>query len=238
VSDDGTVRRDTVSAGRWTARGVVKVTGDAAVVDGSLDGSVTVGGKLTGSTVRYHGTLDVEGAVEVRERFGGSGSFRAGATLHAGEADLQGSVRVTGATTVDRSLTVRGSLSTTSIRAAAVDVEGEVHVSGPTEAGSVSTHLADDSEFGVVRASTVRLRAKVPNLVEKVLGRRLAVHVERVEADTVELEAVDVDFVRSPQITLGRNAHVTEYEGTIVRQHPSSRVGFESKSPPPYGLTR
>jgi len=62
--------------------------------------------------------------------------------------------------------------------------------------------------------------------------------VDRIEAESVKLEGVKVAFVRAPQVILGRGCHVTEVDGTIVRRHPSSHVGPESRSLPPYGLRR
>jgi cytoskeletal protein CcmA (bactofilin family) len=216
----------------------VKVTRDVRLSEGTLEGTVSVGGQLSATTARYRGMLEVEGAVEVREKLSGTGSLLIGSTLHAGEADLKGSARAAGAVTVDRSLSVRGSFSAPSLTTGLLELAGDARIPGETSAGAVSARLGGDSSFGTIRARSVALRVKVPNLVEKVLGRRITVTVVRVEAESAELEAVDVKFVRSPRITLGRHAHVTEYEGTIVRRHPTSRVGFESKSPPPYGLTR
>ncbi|MGP8158330.1 MAG: hypothetical protein ACLPWO_01770 [Thermoplasmata archaeon] len=238
IRDYGTVRKESVDADRWTARGTVKVTGDVQLGTGELDGTVSLGGKLSATGLRFRGTLDVGGAVDVAGTFTGSGSLRAGATLHAGDADLKGTARMLGATSVDRALTVRGSLVTPSLTVGSLDLHGEAQVAGNLVGTSVSARLTADSALRSVRARSVTLRAKLPNLVEKVLGRRVTVTVQRVDADTVDLEGVDVEFVHAPQITLGRGAHVTEYEGTIVRRHPSSRVGFESKSRPPYGLWR
>jgi hypothetical protein len=188
--------------------------------------------------VHYRGTLDVDGPVEASGAFTGVGALTLGATLHAGSADLEGTAKVVGAVTVDRGLDVRGSLSAPAVTVGELDLEGEAHVPGALVGNSLSARLKEDSNFGTVKAHAVRLRGKPPNLVEKIFFRTLSVTVERIEADTAELEGVDVGFVRAPQITLGRNAHVTEYEGTIVKRHPTSRVGYESKSRPPYGLRR
>jgi len=238
IRDQGTIRRDSVDASRWTARGTVKVTGDVSVGQAALEGSVAIGGKLTAAAFGSHGALEVEGTVEVSGAFAASGQLRAAQTLHAGEADLRGVSHVLGAVSVDQDLTVRGSLSAPSLSFGTLRLDGDAQVPGDLVGRSVSAHFTNPSALGTVRAPTVSLRAKVPNLVEKVLGRQMSVTVRRVEADTVELEGVDVKFVRAPQISLGRAAHLTEYEGTIVRRHPSSRVGFESRSPPPYGLSR
>jgi len=238
VRDAGTVRRDSVDADRWTARGTVKVTGDVNVGAAQLEGKVSVGGKLTAGAFRCRGALEVEGPVDVAGTFHSTGGLRAASTLHALEADLRGELQVIGAVSVDRALTVHGSLSAPSLAVGSLALEGEAHIPGDVTGTSVSAHFTHDSVLWTIRAQSVALRAKIPNLVEKVLGRPMAVTVRRVEADTVDLEGVDVKFVRSPKITLGRDAHITEFEGTIVRRHPSSRVGFESRSPRPYGLWR
>lgn len=238
VRDVGAVRKDSVAIERWAAHGVVKVTGDVRVGDGSLDGTATVGGAVSAGSLRYRGTVGVSGAVDVRDRLVGSGAFRAALTLHAGEADLKGTVRTVGGVSVDRTLRVRGTLECPSLAVGRLDLEGQAAVPGDTTAPAVTAHLLTSSAFGTIRAHTVSLRAKIPNLVEKILSRDVEVTVDRIEAEAVELEAVDVGFVRAPEISLGRNAHVTQYEGTIVRRHRTSRVGFESRSPPPYGLSR
>ncbi|MGP8075585.1 MAG: hypothetical protein ACLP8Y_02455 [Thermoplasmata archaeon] len=238
VRDVGTVRRDSVYAGRWTARGTVKVTGDVDVTAAQLEGTVSIAGKLTAGAFRSRGALEVEGPVDVRGMLDSSGGLHAASTVHAVEANLRGEVLAIGAVSVDGMLTSRGSLTAPSLSVGELTLEGEAQIPGDIVATTVTAHFKRDSVLWAVRARSVLLRAKIPNLVEKVLGRQMAVTIRRVEADTVDLEGVDVKFVRSPKITLGRDAHVTEYEGTIVRRHPSSRVGFESRSRRPYGLWR
>ena len=238
LHDSGTIHRDSVDADRWVANGLVKVTGDVHLGDGKFAGTVSIGGTLSAATVQYRGTLDVDGAVDANGSFAGSGALRSGATLHATTADLRGSVRVSGAVSVDRTLTVRGSVAAPSVSVGELDLEGEAHIPGDLIGTSVTARLKESSGFGRVRARSVVLHAKRPNLVDKVFFRTVSVKVARVEADSADLAGVDVKFVRAPQITLGPDAHVTEYEGTIVKRHPSSRLGFESKSPAPYGLRR
>lgn len=236
--DQGTTRRDSVAADRWTARGTAKVTGDVTVGDARFEGTVSVGGKVTATQLRSNGLLEVAGPVDVRGGFTATGEVKAAAALHAGEADLRGSVRIDGAVSVDRLLSSRGTLEVPSLAAGAVVVAGAVSIPGDLSAPSVVTRLTADSLFGTIRGTTVELRAKVPNLVEKVLLRHVTVTAQRIEADSVVIEGASVAFVRAPRITLGRGSHVTAYEGTVVARHPSARVGFESKSPPPYGLRR
>jgi hypothetical protein len=238
LSDSGTVRRDVVDAEAWSARGTIKVTGTVGVGAADLEGTVSVGGKLAANSLRTRGMLEVGGPVDVRDTVTGSGSLRGTGTFHAGDADLRGDIHFLGAATVDRTLSVRGSWASPSLAVGGLTLEGSAQVPGDLTGVQVTARFTEGSSLGQVLARAVRLRGRIPNLLEKVLGRRVTVTVRRVEAGEVELEGVDVNFVRAPKIVLGRDAHVTEYEGTIVRRHPTSRVGFESKSPPPYGLRR
>jgi len=238
LHDSGTVRKEFVNADRWFATGYVKVTGDVQVGQGKIDGTITIGGKLAASDLQYRGMVDILGTVDVIVGLAGSGSMRAEGALHAGTAEFKGTAQLDGPLTVDKGLSVHGSLSAPSAKVGELDLDGEAHIPGELVGDRVVAFLKESSSFGTVRARSVTLHGKPPNLVEKVFFRRVTVKVERVEADAADLESVDVYFVRAPQITLGRNAHVTEYEGTIVKRHPTSRVGFESKSAPPYGLRR
>lgn len=239
LEDVGTVRRDSVAADRWTVRGTAKVTGDARVREARFDGNVSIGGKLTAGGVTSRGALELGGPVDVTGRFETDGSLRAPSAVHAVDAELRGDSEVLGAVAIDRVLTVRGELRAPSLAVGALTLHGVANVPGEVTAFSVSARFTDDSSLGPVKAKTVEIRARLPNLVERFLpGRDRQFRVERVEADSVELEGVDVEFVRSPAISLGREAHITQYEGTIVRRHPTSRVGFESRSPRPYGLSR
>jgi len=238
LHDAGTLHRDAVDADRWVVNGLVKVTGEVHLGDGTLVGTVAIGGRLTATNLHYRGTVDVDGAVEATGNVTGSGALSTGATLHATTADLRGSVRVAGALTFERAGKVRGNLTCASAVVGELHLDGEAHIPGELGGVAITARLTEDSTLGTIRARSVVLRAKRPNLVDKVFFRTVTVMVERVEAETTELEGVDVAFVRSPKITLGPNAHVTEYEGAIVKRHPTSRVGFESKSPRPYGLRR
>jgi cytoskeletal protein CcmA (bactofilin family) len=238
IRDVTSALHDSVDAERWNARGAVKVTGDVHIGTGELEGNASVAGKLVASSLRSHGALDVEGPIEVSGMLSSAGTLHAGQALHAGDANLRGTSRVSGAVSVDRALSVRGHLIAPSIVAGTLSLDGVGEVPGQVTAGSVDLRLSTQSSFGTVVARSVTVHGKVPNLVEKVLGRQLSVTVRRIEADSVHLEGVDVAFVRAPLIHLGRDAHVTEYEGSIVERHSSSRVGFESRSPRPYGLRR
>jgi cytoskeletal protein CcmA (bactofilin family) len=238
LDDRGTTRRDTVRATRWSVSGTAKVAGDVRVGDATSRGTLSVGGTLSAGSFRARGTLDVEGPMDVRGPCTVRGSLRAGATVHAVDLDLEGVARCGGAVTVDRVASVEGTLEAPQVNAGALRLKGSARIPGAVHATEVTAELKETSVVGPITARVVRLHAKLPNLVDKALFHERVVSVDRIEAETVELEGVKAAFVRSPHILLGRGCHVTEVEGTIVRQHPSSHVGPESRSPRPYGLRR
>jgi cytoskeletal protein CcmA (bactofilin family) len=238
VQDRGVSRRDAVHALRWSTRGSVKVLGEVDVGQAKLAGTTAVGGAVSSDALRSTGTLDVGGTLEVVGALFSDGILRTRGPVHAGEAELRGTTHLLGDLRVDRGLTVHGSLIAPSVRAEGLIAEGELDVPGEISASHVDVRFRARSRVGGVVGATVRLTVRPPNPIEMVLGRELPVEVLRVEADSVELEGVDVRFVRAPEIVLGRDAHVTEFEGKIVRRHPSARVGPESRSPPPHGLSR
>lgn len=238
LDDRGTVRRDAVRAGRWSISGTAKVAGDVEVEEGRGRGQITVGGKVRAGVFLTHGTFDVTGLVEVRGLLRVRGTLRAAATVHAGDLTLAGIARSAGAVKVDRVASVVGTLDTPEVSAGAFRLKGVARIPGALRATEVSAELKETSRFGPVIAREVRIHGKPPNLVDKALFHDRVVSVERIEADSVDLEGVEVAFIRAPRIVLGRDCHVTEVEGTIVRRHPSSHVGPESRTPPPYGLRR
>ena len=238
VKDRGIVRHDTLRADQWRADGTVKVLHDVDVGSAHLTGSLSVGGGLSADAFRLRGALEVEGVVRVRSTGSVRGTFRAAGEVRAGDLTLDGVGRTGGTITVDRTLTVQGTLDAPSVTAGLLEIDGVVRIPGEVRALGVRAELGRRSTLGTVVARRVRLSGHVPNLVDKAFFREDRVFVGRVEADSVELEGVDVGFVRGKEIALGRNCHVTAVEGAVVRRHASSTVGPESKSPPPYGLRR
>ena len=238
VTDRGTGRREALRARRWSVEGTVKVSREVDVGDADVNGNVSIGGPLTAEQFRARGTLDVAGAVVVHGTLAVRGNTHFAATVQASDLQLDGCVRVRGAVTVERTLTSRGVLEAPSVSAGVVSLEGSATVPGELRALQVDAVLPQPSSLGSVQARTVRLHGRVTNLLDKVFFRDSRTLVDRVEADRVELEGVDVRFVRAKEIVLGRESHVTEVEGAIVRRHPSSSVGPEVKSPLPYGLRR
>jgi len=238
LDDRGVARREAVHAIAWRVRGTVKVTGEVDVGLARFAGAVSVGGPLTADRVAARGTLEVDGPVAVAGTLATDGTFRAGTTAGGRDVLAKGTTRVGGELSAVRGLTGRGTVEAAALRGSLVDLDGTIVVPGPITAGTLLAELAHGSRLGRVTARSATIRGKVPNVVEKVLQYPSEVHVDHVEADHVELAGVDVDFVRSPEVVLGRGAHVTTVEGTVVRRHPSATIGPRSRSPPPYGLRR
>lgn len=225
-------------ARRWSVEGTVKVSREVDVGDAQVNGTVSIGGPLTAEQFRARGTLDVGGATVVHGTLAVRGNGHFAATVRASDLEVDGCARFRGAVTVDRTLTGRGTFEAPSVTAGVLSLEGSATVPGEIRALQVNAEFPQASSLGSVHARTVRLRGRVTNLLDKVFYRAPRTRVDRIEADQVELEGVDVRFVRAKEIALGRECHVTEVEGPIVRRHPSSSVGPEVKSPLPYGLRR
>ncbi len=238
IVDRGTVRRAEVEAERWHLRGTAKVLGPVKVGLGVVDGTLVAEGPLVAETFTSRGSLELTGPVEVRGRLATEGTFRARSLVRAGEADLRGTTRLFAGIEVARALSVRGSFSSARVEAGAFDLRGTAEVPGALRCGRLYAQLTGNSSFSTIEAREVRLRGRPTRLVDRALLHHTEVKVERIEAEAVALEAVDVEFVRAPTIALGSGAHVTRLEGTVVQVHATSRVGPESKSPPPYGLRR
>jgi len=237
VRDRGTVRLDAIQADRWLVTGTAKVARNVTTEELRLRGLLTVGGTLATGSLGGKGTIEVEGSVDVRGTLAMAGTLR-GAGVHAADLDVRGTLRSAGPLRIDRQGSIVGALEAPELSAPILQLDGGVRVPGRTQAGTVHAQLRETSEFGTIAARSVWLHGKVANLVDKVFFHSCTVTVGRIEAETVDLEGIDVEFVRSPQIVLGRSCHVTRVEGTIVRQHPSSFVGPESRTPAPYGLRR
>jgi len=238
IVESGAVRRESVRVLRWSVRGAAKVTGDVDSGDVSVRGGLSVGGKLRADRLDAHGAVEVMGPIDVSGPWRGDGDVRAASTVHAAELSFKGSFRTRGPMTVDRAMDIRGSLSGPSITAGTLRLDGTAEVDGAVQALAMELRLRDSSSFGTLKAKKVRATGRVPNPVDVALHRHFDMKVDRIEAEEVELEGVDVGFVHANRITLGRGAHVTAIEGKVVRRHASARVGPESRSPPPYGLWR
>jgi len=237
IEDQGVVRRDSVHALRWTSRGRAKILSEADSAEALLEGGTAIGGAFTADSVRSHGDLEVGGAMTVSGAMISSGNLRVRGIVHWGEADLQGRSRLDGAVVTDRGLAVDGLFVAPSLKAGEFSLDGIAEIDGAIAAERVTARFRGPSHVGSIQAKSVTLRVRRSNPIEMVLGRNLAVPIQRIEADSVDLEGVDVRFLRARDIILGRDAHVSELEGHVVRRHASARVGPESKSPRPHGLT-
>jgi cytoskeletal protein CcmA (bactofilin family) len=238
VVDRNASWRESVLAQRWIAKGTAKVAKDVEATSVDLDGVVSVGGQISAGTLRVRGTLEVTGNIFVTESFTVRGAVRAAGTVRAGTFDSRGSFRGAAPLTVDGLASAVGNLEVPSAKSGPLRLAGGARIPGRIDATSVWAELREVSDFGTIVAGSVRFHAKVPTIVDKVRFRAWPVTVERIEAEIVDLQGVEVAHVRAPQIVLGRECHVTAVEGSIVRRHPSSYVGPESRSPLPYGLRR
>lgn len=243
LRDSGSVRRESVRAATWTTSGLVKVQGDVDVDAGASTGFLSVGGKIAAATFRSRGTFEVVGPMEIRGDLTLDGTVRLQGPVHAGALQARGTLQCAAELRVDRVLSVTGAIEAPGARVGLFELDGTAAIPGEVEAVvAARARFRGDSEIDGLRAKSVVLKGPsttlIPTLLRAVFGGSAAVRVNRIEAETVELSAVDVEFVRAPRIVLGPGAHVTAFEGTIVRQHASSRVGPESRSRPPYGLTR
>jgi len=238
VADQGVVRHETVHAERWTVAGTTKVVSEADAASIDARGTVAIGGALTADSCAVTGSLDVGGGIEVRTTLHVDGHLRGRSTVHTGALEVKGTARCGGAVRADQELTVRGALIAPSVRATALHLHGAADVPGDLEASTVEARFEEDSRIGRIVGSSIRLRGRVPTLVDKAFFRHATVTIERIEGQKVELEAVHVALVHAEEVVLGRDAHISELEGTVVRRHSTARVGPRSKSPPPYGLSR
>jgi cytoskeletal protein CcmA (bactofilin family) len=238
LDERGVARHDAVHALAWTCRGLAKVVGVVDVGDARIDGNLTVGGKVTTDAFRLKGSLDAAASIEVQGRLEIEGTTKVVGWLRAGEGEVRGAARVGGEVKVERLLRTHGTFAAPEVKAGAFLADGSLDIEKELSAADVAVKFHGHSRIGTIRSPNVTLTLVSPNPVEMVLGRSLLVQVDRIEAGKVELTGVSVDFVRADEIVLGRDAHLRAYEGTIVRQHPSARVGPESRTPPPHGLRR
>lgn len=237
-ADRGTSLHDAIRAERWTARGVAKVVGSVEAGIADLDGFVVVGAGFLARELSARGSLEIGGALDVREELALHGSLRAAKGIHAGRATLAGSVRTDGPITIDGRLVLHGSLTAPAVAASETHLAGLVRLAGELRTSTVELELEEGSLLGSVLGRSVRIHGPDGGVFDRMLGRYRHAYVERIEAETVELERVDVGSVYAREAVLGRESHVARLEVGNVRAHSSSRVGPESRSAPPPGLRR
>lgn len=238
LRERGTIRHDEVRARRWEVGGIAKVVRGVEVDVAQLRGTTVIGGPLVAREVTVSGGLESHGPVTVAGRFRVRGSLDTGGSVRAGAATFEGPVRIARELVVDGALRLRGALRAASVRCEQLRLRGSVTVPGALTSGTIDAELVGDCSVGAVVCREIRLRRPVATVVEKVLGRGTVAEVGRVEAERAWVGGARVGFLRAKEVVLGRDAHIASVEGRIVRAHPSSRVGPESWSRPPAGLSR
>lgn len=238
VRERGATLRASVRADTWSARGLTKVVGSVEVGTGKLEGLVVVGEAVSARELTVRGSLEVSGPVTVSGELSLHGSIRAGGPVRAREAALAGTVLTDGGVEVSGTLVARGRFSAASVAARESRLAGVVQVSGEVRSAGVELELDEGSEVGTVVARTVRAVGPEGRTLDRLLGKFRHARIERIEAESVTLEKVEVGTVRAREVVLGRDAHVGLLDATKVRAHPSARIGPESRSPPPPGLRR
>lgn len=238
VVDRGVVRHDRVDAVRWSTRGTVKVVGDAVADEVVLAGVVAIGGALRAQRVDLRGELQVHGPVDVAGAISGRQELLATAGVHAGEVDLRGTIGVRGVLTVDGRASLVGRIHLASASVGLGRLEGVVEIDDRIGGPRIDAVLRTGSRIGSIVAKELVVRGPVRSVVDRAFGRTPEASIDRIEGDRVSITGVDVALVRAPEVRIGPGCHVVAVEGRIVAAHPSSRVGPESRSPPPYGLRR
>ena len=239
ILDRGTTRRESVRTLTWATDGTAKVLGDVDVGQADLRGFVTIGGKLTADRVLARGELEVGGETVVRGTLEIRGQCRTFADVSARDAGFDGIVHVGGDLRVDRLLQSHGQLEVdASIRAGLFQSDGRFEVSGDIDAPRVDATLRGTSRVGTIRADEVRLKLPARPPILRSIGGSASLDIDRIEAKSVVIEGVTVQYVRADRIVVGRQCHVVRYDGTVVSCHPSSHLGPESRSPPPPGMSR
>ncbi len=238
--DEGTTVRETLRVQSWRASGAVKVLGNVEVDSAVLSGDVSIGGTVDAGELRSSGRLDVLGAVRVRTRLElrGETHLRGSADAANVEASglviLSGPLRASGLVHYTGSLQVAGPLTSGRLVG-----DGTIRVGGAIEATEVELRLHKASEAASVRADRVRVtRGGLPLPVAIPGFPRPTFTVARIDAKEAELEGVHCEYLRADRIRLGADCTVAYLDGVVVSRHASARVGPESHSPPPYGLSR
>ena len=238
----GTVRHASIHAQRYRLRGAGKVTGEVDVDEAVFDGIATITGPLIANQLDVRGTFEVGGDVTVSGGVVVRGTGRFLGSVRAGQLTTDGLVRVAKDVRVVGTLTAKGALEIGKDVAAALFLhDGRISLAGVLRAQEVEAVFESESSIREIEATQVSLRPRqilrlpvdVPILSPKALLR-----VGRIEAESVQIEGVDVDYVRAGSIALGRHCHVTRIDGTVVKKDPSSHIGYESRTPPPHGLSR
>jgi cytoskeletal protein CcmA (bactofilin family) len=234
------VVRPSLRVQSWSASGAVKVLGNVEVETARLSGDVSIGGTVDAGELRSSGQLDVSGAIRVRGRLelrGEThlrGSADAASVETSGIAILAGPLRARGLVHTTGTLEIGGPLSSAHLVG-----DGTIRVAGAIEATEVELRIHRVSHAASLRADRVRVtRAGLPMPIAIPGFPRPTLTVGRIDAQEVELQGVVCEYLHADRIHLGADCHVAYLDGVLVSRHPSARVGPESRSPAPYGLSR
>ena len=234
LRDVGAGLRPSVRARSYTAVGAIKILGAVEVTTADLQGTVSIGGRVTAERLRSDGVLNVGADVQVEGEASFKGSTRIGGGLTTGDLRAAGALDVGGTFTVEAQAVVRGDLAvTTTITARSLEFDGTIQAPGDLDCPIIQGRLRGASRLGAVHAQHVRIvRAGFP------FGHRGELVADRIEAKEVELEAVSVEYLRAERVTLGAHCQVTRLDGDVIRRHRTAVVGPVAYEAPPPGLTR
>ena len=237
LRDAGVSVRESVRARAWSVSGDARVLGPVEVDGAELAGRVSIGGPFAADQLRLSGFLAVLGPARIRSRAELRGESRWSAGLTAAELEVTGTMVSGAPLAVDGLAHVRGTLEVSgAARVGRLVLEGALTVAGPIEAREATVRLLRPSRAQSIRAQEVRVTVRrglpIPGTTHPSLV------VDRIDARVAELEGVSCEYLRAERIALGRDCHIARLDGTVVARHPSARVGPESRSPTPHGLTR
>jgi len=239
VIDRGTVRRESIRAETWAIDGTAKVLGNVDVSQADLRGFVTIAGALSADRVLARGELEVVGIVTTRGTLEVRGQCRMFTDVGARDAGFDGTVQIGGALRVAGLLQIRGQLAVVgSASAGFFQADGRFEIRGTLRAPRVQATVRGASHIGTVEGGDVRFTLPVRPPILRSILESPTLDIDRIEAETVHIEGVTVQYLRADRIVVGRNCHVVRHDGTIVSCHPSSHLGPESRSPHPPGMSR
>ncbi|NNN17276.1 MAG: hypothetical protein HKL79_02800, partial [Thermoplasmata archaeon] len=119
-----------------------------------------------------------------------------------------------------------------------VQADGQFEIRGTLRAPRVQATIRGVSHIGTVEGGDVQFTLPVRLPILRSILESGTLDIDRIEAETVHIEGVTVQYLRAARIVVGPNCHVVRYDGTIVSCHPSSHLGPESRSPRPAGMSR
>lgn len=239
IVDRGTVRRESVHAEIWAIDGTAKVLGDVDANQADLRGFVTIAGRLSADRILVRGELEVVGAMTARGTLEVRGQCRAFTDVGAGDAGFDGIVHIGGALQVARLLQARGQLAVRgSVAAGFFQSDGRFAIGGTLRAPRIQATVRGTSHIGSVEGEDVQFKLPTRPPILRSILESPTLDIDRIEAKSVRIEGVTVQYLRADRTVVGRNCHVVRYDGTIVSCHSSSHLGPESRTPRPPGMSR